>query len=188
MGDLYIVWGAKDTGKTATIRYIAEKLVVRYMGKKKNDVKDNIADLYVGIKTFWGAVHFKELLCIINLSTPSLTFPRTSIIIGICTAGDGPKSVYNNLTMLQNCDVVICGCRIPFFGRSNKPKPFSVFYSILHCFGSYKLNLFQTSKEKEIPVDCIDYKIARSILHDVCNLVDSKLGLISGGSNTFINP
>ena len=97
---IFIVRGVSNSGKSHTIRYIAEKLVIRYMGKHKNSV--HTASLKITVDVLWGTVRAEELVCVITID-----YAGKKIIIGICSAGDTPDIILEKLGQLVDLDVIL---------------------------------------------------------------------------------
>lgn len=174
---IFVVRGVSNSGKTHTIRHIAETLVVRYMGKHKNSV--NIAEVNISVEVRWGTVKSEELLCVITIA-----YGPVKVIIGICTAGDTPDVITERFPQLlaKGCDIIICGCKGLSENNDN-----TVFDIIVKTAAGYTVHTENTSHTKDEPDDPIDSRVAEKILDDVCDMIDNALALPQG-KNTFIHP
>ena len=173
---IFIVRGVSNSGKTHTVRWIAEKLVVRYMGKHRNSI--NIAEIKMTVDVLWGTVKSEELSCIITFE-----YARKTVLVGICTAGDTIEIVSEKIGELvgKGCDIIVCGCK-GVEGNHDK-----VFDDILNTAKGYVPHSETTCHTKEEPENPVDEKIAESILDSICDLLDDEFSLPKGTA-TFIHP
>lgn len=172
---IFVVRGVSNSGKSHTIRYIAEKLVIRYMGKHKNRV--HTASLKITVDVLWGTVRAEELVCVITID-----YAGKKIIIGICSAGDTPDIILEKLGQLVDfgCDILICGCK-GVDGDFDKN-----FDTIKETAKDYAPHSETTEHTKDEPDDPVDGNVAESILDSICNLIDDEFGLPKG-RETFIH-
>ena len=172
---IFIVRGVSNSGKTHTIRSIAERLVVRYMGKHKNT--KNVVPLKITVDVLWGTVSAKELLCIITIECDG-----KKIVIGICTAGDTVEIIQKKMQELidTNCDAIVCGC------KGVEDDCYDIYNEIVNIANNYNAHSETTKHTKDEPDDPIDENVAESILDALCNVIDNEFGFLNG-RNTFIH-
>ncbi|GEM_PF-780074 len=204
MKELFVVTGAQNSGKTHTVRYIAEKLVVRYMGKQWDN--DYITPLKVDVAIKWGTPKGLELVGTVTISfnkewleekkandKEKSHFAKIyegniidkSVKIGVCTLGDNKTNITKDINSLiqDNCDIIICACQYPY--ANLKETPDKLYQDLIKNTSSYNQNI-ETVVYNQYKKDPAKYDIANKILDKVCGLIDREMGL-NLGVNTFFH-
>ena len=164
---IFIVRGVSNSGKTHTVSYIADQIVLSYMRKQFSSV--HYAKLRITIEVLWGTVVSGEFMCIITIE-----FKGVKITIGICTEGDKDEIVSAKISKLAstyNCDIIICACK-GIQGNHDK-----VYNAILAAAQDYEPVPLTTDRPKEEPDSPVKTKVADSILEQIYKAIDTFLGL-----------
>lgn len=200
--EIFIVSGAENSGKTHTVRYIAEKLVIRYMGKQWNT--DYISPLKIDVAIKWGTTKSFELVCIVTISfnkdwleqkeknkKEGKLFAKVyegenrnkSVKIGFCTIGDtsGFTGEITEFIKHDVCDIIICTCQNPYTKKQNNPN--ELYQKLLDISSSYNPHT-ETAIYNQYERDPVKYDIANKILNETCDFIDKEF-CIKNGVETF---
>ena len=201
--EIFIVTGPRNTGKTHTVRYIVEKLVIRYMGKQWDN--DYITPLKVDFAIKWGTPKGFEVVGTVEISfnkdrleekkgnkKEQAHFAKlldsnssnSKVKIGACTLGDTSSFTDEiNALINDNCDIIICACQNP--SSNYKKSPDELYQELIKIASSYNQNT-ETAIYNQYEKAPIKYDIANKILNEVCDLIDKEMGFKSG-VNTFFH-
>ncbi len=163
---IFIVRGVSNSGKTHTVNYIADQIVLSYMRKQFSSV--HYAKLKITIEVLWGTVKCGELMCVITIE-----FKGVKITIGICTAGDFAEETAKRVENLVSygCDIIICACK-GVEGKHDK-----VYNAILAVAQDYEAVPLTTDHLKEEPDSIVKTKVADPILEQTYKAIDAFLKL-----------